>query len=157
MAKKKSTEVTDAVQKAIALIKSEIANNDGMYPRNGGRVSMAEVCRRAGVAAISMMGVRHRDTTRIDILSWISTLPTSRTRKRNMATSSRLAKCSSESLLTAVVTQFQELYQVEIPRREAERKALLGRLITLEAENALLRAEVSEGRVTSISKKRALR
>lgn len=37
------------VENAIHAISDEMASNEGIYPRNGGAVSMAEIARRAGI------------------------------------------------------------------------------------------------------------
>lgn len=37
------------VENAIRSIVDDMANNDGIYPQNGGAVSMAEIARRAGI------------------------------------------------------------------------------------------------------------
>lgn len=46
---KRSADVEQRVEEAIATITEEIKENAGIYPKNGGAVSMNEVARRAGI------------------------------------------------------------------------------------------------------------
>jgi hypothetical protein len=76
----RTSEVREKIEAAIATIASEISSSDGLYPRNGGRLSQAEVCRRAGVSLAVLQGAVHRDTTRLRVNKWLSTATPIRTR-----------------------------------------------------------------------------
>lgn len=48
-----------------------IKENDGIYPANGGRLTQAEVCRLGGVDPTILGGKPHRETTRVELNSWL--------------------------------------------------------------------------------------
>lgn len=45
----RSADIVRRVEKAMTTIKAEMKGNSGVYPHNGGAISMAEVARRAGI------------------------------------------------------------------------------------------------------------
>lgn len=51
---KRSADVERRVQEAMATITTEMKANSGIYPENGGAVSMNEVARRAGIHATTL-------------------------------------------------------------------------------------------------------
>jgi chromosome segregation ATPase len=64
------------IKKAQAQIEREIEENEGIYPFNKGRVSQAELCRKAQIGMATLQGPVHRDTTRIEINGWLARLKT---------------------------------------------------------------------------------
>ena len=66
----RTTKFVAKLKKAMREIEQDIATNDGLYPYNAGRLSQAEVCRRAGVLNRSLQGKKHKDTTRVDVETW---------------------------------------------------------------------------------------
>ena len=109
---------------------------------------MAEVCRRADVHPITMMGVAHRDTTRVTVLSWIESL------SAKLVTGARtIQKIVKQRVDTAdesyrlIAAKFQAMYQVEIPKRDEAIEALQARVSELESDNLQLQEKLSQGRV----------
>ena len=66
----RTTKFVAKLTKAMREIEQDIAMNEGLYPYNAGRLSQAEVCRRAGVLNRSLQGKKHKDTTRVDVEAW---------------------------------------------------------------------------------------
>lgn len=71
LARARSAEITVRVENALTKITAEIEANDGIYPYNSGRLSQAEICRRAGISAATLRASRHKDTTRLRIEEWL--------------------------------------------------------------------------------------
>jgi len=152
-AKARTRRVVEAIKQAMLAIGKEVKDNDGIYPHNHGRLTMAEVCRRAGVHQITMMGKAHRDTTRPMIVAWIEKLGMIRgALKVRRAVTKRSNTANAE--YRRIATQFQAMYQLEMPRRDLEIAQLQAKSAELEAENERLRAQVYPGRVVQLPKTR---
>lgn len=152
-AKDRTQRVVASIKEAMAAIEAELGDNDGIYPHNRGRISMAEVCRRSGVHEITMMGRAHFETTRPMIISWMRGLTTvmgAATRRRAVTSRADLA----EENYRRVASQFQAMYQVEIPKRDAEIARLQTKIAELEAENLRLYEQVSNSRVVRLPSNR---
>lgn len=150
----RSNRVRKAIHDAMNKIEEEIMAADGMYPYNGGRLSEAEVCRRAGVHPITLMGKAHRDTTKLEVQAWLTHV------RAGIVTGSRsVRKAVHDRATTAkdryreIAAKFQAMYQVEIPRREDELRRLKARIGELEAENARLQEQVAKGLVVRLPTK----
>lgn len=140
----------NALQAAMAKIGAEVAASKGIYLLNGGRVSMAEVCRRAGVHPITLQGAAHRETRR-RVQLWIRQLSSRLvTGSQNIRTSVTSRAESAEDQVRKLAARFQSMYQVELPRRDAEIEELRARVAELEAENLKLVEQISQGLITRI-------
>lgn len=73
-AKARSEQVVEKIKAAKATIEDEIEANDGIYPYNAGRVTQAEVCRRAGVKNVTLQGKIHKTTTKVELDRWLAEL-----------------------------------------------------------------------------------
>ena len=155
-AKERTLRVVGAIKAAMAEIARELAENDGIYPHNKGRLSMAEVCRRAGVHSITMAGAAHCDTTRPMVQSWIKQVWTIRGRAKVRKVITRRSDEADERYRW-IASQFQAMYQIEIPRRDEEIATLQRRVKELEATNAQLQDEISRGRVVQLPVERRSR
>lgn len=147
----RTAKVIVKMQEAIELMEREIVENDGVYIP--GRLSLNEVCRRAGVHAITMQGPAHATTTKPMVLAWLEKAkrytPTGK-RAVRAAVTKRARNAKEELQLLAARFQLREN---EIPRLNGEIEQLTKRNQELEAENLKLRAALSEGRVVQIPKK----
>lgn len=109
-----------------------IKENDGIYPANGGRLSQAEVCRLGGVDPTILGGKAHRETTRVELNSWL----------QQMARSHLRGKRRVRKEITGQVAVWKALYEevldsfaiVELELAETRQK-----LATCEAELELIR------------------
>lgn len=68
--------VRQRAKRAQQQIESEIEENLGVYPFNGGRLTIAELCRRAHISNITLYGTRHRQTTKQEIEDWLNRIRT---------------------------------------------------------------------------------
>jgi len=53
-------------------MEGEIKLNGGIYPENSGRLTQSEVCRRTGIAKITLPSPLHKDATRLEVDNWIA-------------------------------------------------------------------------------------
>lgn len=70
-AKKRTQAVVKKLRDAQKTIEAEIEANEGIYPYNKGRVSQAELCRRAGISPVTLSTPAHRDTSRKMVDEWL--------------------------------------------------------------------------------------
>jgi|SRR5450830_1206276 len=64
----------ERLRKAMREIEDEVVKNKGIYPFNYGRVTQSELCRRADVKKATLQNPGHKNTTRVDIISWLDEL-----------------------------------------------------------------------------------
>lgn len=69
--KQRSTDIVAKLRKAMSLIEKEIEEQEGLYPFNKGRLTQAEVCRRAGVSKVTLQGSQHKATTKVEVDEWV--------------------------------------------------------------------------------------
>ncbi|WP_175037746.1 hypothetical protein [Burkholderia contaminans] len=79
-AKGRTARVVARVGKAMKAIELDIEANEGLYPLNGGRVTQAEVCRRAGIRNATLQGSAHKVTTKATVDAFVE-----RVRRRSRA------------------------------------------------------------------------
>lgn len=145
----RTTKFVSKLTKAMRAIEQDIATNEGLYPYNGGRLSQAEVCRRAGVLNRSLQGKKHKDTTRVEVETWLKrVLAGIVSGKRNVrkAVTERAETWKADAVKAA---QAQHISQIRLDG-ELERNRRLNE------ENEALRAQMrkaSDGRVLLLPKK----
>lgn len=151
-AKSRSDEVSVKLHKAMAIIERELEDNDGVYPFNKGRLSMAEVCRRAGIHKITLQGEVHRLTSRLILKEWLNTL------EKQLVKGSKTVRRRVTSKIddwkeryADLARSYNEIYAIEIVSRDVKLEAALLKIAQLEDELLLLRAQSSDKAVVLIS------
>lgn len=134
---------------AMKAMELDIQRNDNIYPFNGGTVSQAEVCRRAGIKNTLLQGKAHKTTTKVALDKWVKEINSVLiTGKKNVrkAVTERADNWKEEH--RKVTTS----YQIDMLRLEMAQT----RIAELTAENAALREQLAkkESNVTSIRPKR---
>ena len=86
-------------------IELEIDANDGVYPFNKGRVTQAEVCRRASVDKVTLQKPTHKDTTRKAVTEWLAGLTANlvkgrRSIRRSVTERAAIAEGSAKQIAT---------------------------------------------------------
>lgn len=69
----RTAQVDIKVRKAILTIQQEMATNDGIYPNNGGAVSMNEVARRAKISETTLFSPKQKELGKF-VKDWIESL-----------------------------------------------------------------------------------
>ncbi len=72
--KARTTDVIAKVRDAMKQMELDIQNSEGIYPFNGGRITVAEVCRRAKISNMTLQAPSHRDSTKVVVEEWIKKL-----------------------------------------------------------------------------------
>lgn len=72
--KERTTKVIAKVREAMKEMELDIQNSEGIYPFNGGRITAAEVCRRAKISNMTLQAPAHRDSTKVVVEEWIKKL-----------------------------------------------------------------------------------
>lgn len=150
-AKLRSEGVSARIAKAISMIELEIEHNNGIYPFNGGRLSMAEVCRRAGVHKITLQGKSHKSTTRIELKAWLDSLGGCLTRgSKPVRRRITDAVDNWKNRYYDLARSFNEMYAIEVVSRETKIESALAKIAELEEEISNLRAKYYRGAVFMI-------
>lgn len=152
-AKSRSDDVTIKLHKAMAVIEIELEDNEGIYPFNKGRLSMAEVCRRAGIHKITLQGEVHRLTSRVIVKKWLDNL------EKQLIKGSKGVRCRVTSKIddwkaryTDLARSYNEVYAVEIVSRDVKLESALLKVAELEEQVLSLRAQLSDKSVVLISR-----
>lgn len=72
--KARTTLVIAKVRQAMREMELDIQNSEGIYPFNSGRLTVAEVCRRAKISQMTLQAPTHRDSTKVVVVEWIKKL-----------------------------------------------------------------------------------
>lgn len=145
--------VVDSIKTAIATMEEEIGLNGGIYPHNRGRLSLAEVCRRAQVHSITLMGETHRDSTRLLVLEWVNrNTKSGASAKRDEKSAQRSKREDLRDSVKLLAAKLQAVHQVEIPWRDEEIERLKNLISTLHNEIAGLREKLGELNVVAIKR-----
>lgn len=133
--RQRTDEFVGRLRLAMSEIHKEILENDGVYPRNSGRLNVAELCRRARVTAISLHGPKHAGTTKIEVDVWLASLradvPTSVQGARRKAHAQKLGWKEKYDLVAA---QLKNTYSIEIVQRDAMIAALKKEVAELKSQ-----------------------
>lgn len=136
------------LREAMKTIEIEIDQNAGIYPLHGGRLSLAEVCRRAGVHKVTLQGPSHRETSKTEIENWIKRLKESLITGRKSVRRTVTARADDwEARYKAVANKFNEMYAIEVIAKDKMIRELTEKVTTLEAENLTLVSDLSMGKV----------
>jgi hypothetical protein len=69
----RTAEVETKVREAMVTIQKEMATNKGIYPENGGAVSMNEVARRAKISETTLFSPKQKELGKI-VKAWVESL-----------------------------------------------------------------------------------
>lgn len=152
-AKSRSQRVVAKLQEAMKTIEAEIDSQDGIYSFNGGRLSRAEVCRRAGIASAVLEGKAHKTTTLVALNRWLDSIRERLIgghKKVRQAVTRRADDWKARAQQFANQAHLYHLQMISLEHRLQEARA---RIAELDAENGRLSSEVSDGRVVSLNER----
>lgn len=144
-ARSRTSLVEQRIAVAIEAIKQDLQVNDGVYPHNRGRLSVAEVCRRAKVPSVTIQGPLHKSTTRLTISRFVDSVQGSTKASRRTQTGPVDSLPSARDRLAAIATAYH-LDMLKVISLEE-------RIRELEADNAELLAKLGSN-VISLDSKR---
>ncbi|MEI4522053.1 hypothetical protein [Pseudomonas sp. CCNWLW23] len=141
----RSDEVLTKLRKAMEAIERDIEENDGLYPYNNGKLSLAEVCRRASIHKVTLQGGKHNSTTKVVLKEWLQNLNklvavgAKTVRKRVTASADEWRNRYFE-----IARKYNEMYAINIVSMQAKLETAESRIVELESENVALRKKLSK-------------
>lgn len=156
----RSDRVVAALRRAMGIIEAEIEANEGLYPYNSGRLSQAELCRRAGVANVTLQNPSHKTTTLVEVNKWLA-----RVRAKIVAGQKSVRKTVTDRVdqwkheYKKVATHYNvsRLEVADLKGRLKDANAALAEAKAhtkaLEAEISVLRSELAQGKVVQLPRR----
>ncbi|WP_417431398.1 hypothetical protein [Kiloniella sp.] len=150
-ARQKHEETVQKLRNAMRSIEADIENNNGIYPYSSGRLSQAEICRRAGIDRKTLQKPKHRQT-RDEVSAWLREV------KSKIKQGSKVVRKVVTDRVDKMKDAYNEIAQryaeaeLEYADMQAENKKLKARNKALEKENRELKKELSEHKVVDLSK-----
>lgn len=133
--------VRQKLQVAMRKIETEIEENDGIYP--GGRLTQAEVCRRASIDKTTLQRETHKQTTLLEVNFWLKRL------KKTAASESKVVR----KLVTDRIELWKDAYhsiaqnyslaELELLSKNEEIEKLKIKILELEEQNKNLLLKLS--------------
>ncbi len=117
-------------------IEADILANGGIYPFNYGRVTQSELCRRADVKKATLQNSVHKDTTRVEVVDWLTALNLRLTTTRNSTRERVTAVANNLSTELDAVTRTLQDTQARLASAEQV-------IDLLQCENADLRSRLN--------------
>ena len=112
------------LRNAMREIEAEVATHQGVNPFNHGRVTQSELCRRADVKKATLQNPVHKDTTRVEIMTWLDTLAVRLTQTREGTRARVTAVADDLGSQVQALTQLLQLSQTEVTQLREENAAL---------------------------------
>lgn len=135
--------VRQSLKEAMEKIDRELEANDGIYPQNKGRLTQAEVCRRANIGDKTLQGKAHKFTTLGEVSRWLAakkahSVHTVRSARRSQGEQVKALKAALLEMGTNYLAD--QLRAIDLEHRVA----------ALESENAALRRKLELGDASKI-------
>lgn len=127
------------LKKAMNDIEKDIESNEGLYPYNGGRLSQAELCRRATVTNVALQSESHKTTTLIWVKKWLERIHHGLTTGKKLVRKKVTDRAESWKEQHAALATAYNIAMIEYGELE-------NRVQALEAENGNLRDQLAEKR-----------
>jgi len=147
--KQRSAETRDRVLTAISAIEQEMALNNGVYPKNGGAISAAEVARRADVHPTTFFSPKQRELGR-EVRAWLTSLKTRRPTSAANAKRSLVERLADWKDLYAGLAQSHRDTELQLQQLEAEMAKIREQLSTLQSERDALLQQVKEFKILRV-------
>ncbi len=149
---KRSAEVAERVRGVMAIIVQEMKANGGIYPHNGGAISMNEVARRAGIHYTTFHTQAQRELGK-EVKTWIESLKKKEVVGRMRVRNGLATHLQEYRILYEGLEMSHHKTELDLQQAQAERDEALRKAESLMQENAQLKSllEVAtEGKVTHL-------
>ncbi|HSN76899.1 MAG TPA: hypothetical protein VL334_17645 [Anaerolineae bacterium] len=139
----RTAQMEQQVTEAMRAIHADLQANDGIYPHNGGAVSMAELARRAGISESSFYKKEPENVALKERAAlWLDTLKKKETVGRMRVKKTLSQRAEDWHQKHAALEQRHICTELELQASKAEwekeHKELTEKIATLERENATL-------------------
>lgn len=152
LAEQRREQTRDAIVSTMALIDTEIAEHNNIYPQNGGKLNQRELCRRAGVHYQTLQQPAHKATTLVEVKKWLDSKEV-RTIREAKTAATNMADYWKEQ--HAILATKMGIYELELNERdvalskarkdfETDRTDLQKTIDRLQKENHELRRAVAD-------------
>ena len=134
-AKSRSTIFVSKLRQAMTSIESEIEHNEGLYPFNAGRLTKAELCRRAGVDDQTLQNPTHKATTNKMVDEWLNRVREVVTQGRTVVRRAVTERANHWKQEHSRIANAYLLSELEHNERLVEITALKSEIAKLQREN----------------------
>lgn len=154
VARARTKELVTRIRAAMTEIEAEIELNDGIYPRNKGRLTQAEVCRRAGTSPAVLQSPTHKSTTLREVKAWLAGIQHKIAigHKKIRRTVTDRSDMWEQMYLAAA--HHSNLYHLQLATTISRLASAEEQVKELEAEVVRLQAKLSGGAVVKMDAKR---
>lgn len=142
--------VISQLKKAINTIEKDVEGNQGIYPYNKGRVTQAELCRRADIAPQTLYGEHHADTRKM-VSVWLQRIDAGLVKGNKSVRKTVTARADEWKERFQSSAQQINLYHIDRVRLLEELEKAEKRIAVLDDELAQLRHLQTDGKVIPIS------
>jgi len=152
-AKSRTADFLRRIEAGKSAIEADVEKHEGIYPFNGGRLSIEEVCRRARIHAVSLHGPLHKDTTLKDLQRWLDDLLADMAVGKKEVRKAVTQRADDWQQRFLDQANWVHRYHVLEAARLEELRAANVRISQLEAEVLRLKEQVAPGKVVSLRKR----
>lgn len=149
-AKSRSSTFVSKLRQAMSTIEAEIEQNEGLYPFNAGRLTKAELCRRAGVDDQTLQNPTHKTTTNKMVDEWLERVKHNVAQGRTVVRRTVTERADHWKQEHERIANAYLLAELEHNERLLEIMQLKAELARLERENAELRDMIATGKLANI-------
>ncbi len=142
-AEKKREATIRKLTDAMKAIEIDIQANDNLYPFNGGAVTQAEVCRRAGVSKTLLQAPSHKVSTKIMVDKWVADLNERLITGRKNIRRAVTARVDDWKQQHEYLRNSYHIDMLKLEEAEARVRALTAINAKLSSENAALRNQIA--------------
>lgn len=145
----RSSEITRKVKEAMDTIVSEMKENGGIYPHNGGALSKNEVARRAGINSTTLFSPKQKELGR-QVSLWLEALKKKETVGRQRVRRSYAERAEDWKARYEALQNSHIKTELDLQQAEAERDQAISEAKRLRDENAALLDQIKEAVVSKI-------
>lgn len=139
--------VVNCVRVTMEMIELEINANDGVYPGNGGALTLSELMRRSDVSLKALFGQKYRDGFKREIVDpWLE----------KMKTSAVTSRAAVKKNAAKRISEWRELYEDLLQsHRKSELDLQEAQRMLLEAERQVLEFRLENQKMIAALKEKA--
>lgn len=146
----RTSAIRQKVRETIKAIELEIDRNDCIYPFNSGRLSQAEFCRRAEINQATLLRPKHRDTTKVDIDTWLESVASKLIKGKTPVRKAVTKRADDwKAKFDAVATNYH-IYKLEAIAKDQKILDLQTLISNLRTEISDLQSQLNTNKVTHI-------
>lgn len=151
VARARTDAVRARVRTAMRQIEIELEQNDGLYPLNHGRITQAEVCRRAKTSPAVLQGKVHKGTTLIEVNEWVARVNAKLIKGHKKVRAEVTERAEHWKALYQDAARQSNLYHLQLATARSEKRKAESEAEKLREEVVRLQSLLSGGSVVPIN------